>query len=74
MKIPADTYLDRCDSIIQVWYKAAAQESLRTGIFIKVVVYYRDHVYIDEIQFEVMGHLFGSLVKLKRALANKAFL
>jgi hypothetical protein len=75
MKIPKDM-IDRVGSqrIKDIWVKAADDLSMEHGIFIQANWSVTNGLCLDKIWFEVMGHKFESLMDLRKALNNKAFL
>jgi hypothetical protein len=76
MKIPRAMRFDRefGQKLKSVWTNAADQISLEYGIFVEVCYSLADNLVPDHIWFVVMDHKFESLMDLRKALNNKAFL
>lgn len=79
MKIPEHARILDHDTKITIWYDTAAHISMEYGIFVEVIVSYRQNSsvkfdHIDKIVFKVMDHEFESLKDLKKSLDLKAFL
>lgn len=60
--------------IIGRWKEIAMTISMEYGIFVDVLVTRGDNLVPKQLQFEVMGHKFESLIDLRKALELKAFL
>ncbi len=80
MKIPSPLERFRgisnshADTILAAWRNEAINLSMEHGIFIEVKFELGNDLVPIRIWFELMGHQFESLIDLRKALANKAFL